>query len=101
MGTSHSTAKALHNKWKRILPQPSPIRCRQFKRDDLAGLIGRLGLKVGVEVGVRKGDFSEVLCKNIPDIRLSCVDPWDAYYHFDADYGKQNYEIAKEKLSPL
>ena len=100
MGTLHSTAKALHNKWKRILPQPSPVRCRQFTRNDLAGLIGRLGLKIGVEVGVRKGDFSEVLCKNISEIKLSCVDPWDAYYHFDKEYGKQNYEIAKEKLSP-
>lgn len=95
-----NTAKALHNKWRRLLPQASPIRCRQFTRKDLAGLIGRLGLKIGVEVGVRDGKYSEILCKSILDIKLSCVDPWDAYYHFDKEYGKKNYDEAKKRLSP-
>lgn len=94
-------AVSIHNKWKSRMPQPSPIRTPKFTRIDLAGLLGRLGLVNGVEVGTRDGTFAEVLYKNIPNLKLSCVDPWDAYYHFDTEYGKKNYDIAVSKIVPL
>lgn len=45
-------------------------------RDDLPVLFDELGLKTGVEVGVQKGKYSEVLCKNNPGVSLDCVDIW-------------------------
>lgn len=93
-------AEALRNKWKKLLPQVSPIRCRQFKRNDMVALFGRLGLTKGAEVGVRQGAFSKVICESIPNVDMICVDPWDKYYHFDSEYGKKNYEIAKNVLAP-
>jgi len=38
--------------------------------------IGRSGIKRCAEIGVLAGGFSKVLCENILDITLYCVDPW-------------------------
>jgi hypothetical protein len=48
-------------------------------RQDLAGLFAALGYQKGAEIGVWAGAFSEVLCKAIPGVQLTCVDPWQAY----------------------
>jgi len=53
-----------------------------FKRSNrsfLAQFMGEQGLKRGAEIGVQQGVFSKILCKNIPDIELTCVDPWKKY----------------------
>src|SRR3990167_152522 len=81
-------------------------------RDDLAILFAESGFKVGVEVGVALGDYSEVLCKANPRLHLYSVDPWrlDAYEPEinPADAGNLDsqiqfddlYEKAKKKLAP-
>jgi hypothetical protein len=46
-------------------------------RGDLARTFGDLGFTTGAEVGVWKGEFSEVLLKSNPGLDLLlCVDPW-------------------------
>jgi len=45
-------------------------------RDGLADLFAELEFEKGVEVGVEKGRYSEVLLKANPNLHLSCVDPW-------------------------
>ena len=45
---------------------------------DLAKLFGELGFRKGVEIGTDEGIFAEVLCKTIPNVLLTCVDPWKA-----------------------
>jgi predicted O-methyltransferase YrrM len=59
-----------------------PIRRPKIKREFLAGLYDRLGFKVGVEVGVYRGYFSEVLCKWIPGLKLYSVDIWKHEEHY-------------------
>lgn len=90
----------LLKKFKKVLPQVSPVRCRQFKRRSFGNMFAQMGLNTGVEIGVRQGHFSEILCKCIPDLTLSCVDIWGAYYHFDKEYGQKNLEICKKRLAP-
>lgn len=46
------------------------------KREFLGDLFKTMGLKVGVEVGVEKGKFSEALLQRNPDMKLYCVDAW-------------------------
>lgn len=57
---------------------------------------------VGVEVGVERGIFSEMVLQN-PDTKLYCVDPWLAYKgyrdHVSQDKLDGFYEQTKEKLS--
>lgn len=56
----------------------SPVKLF-FKRYDLAGLFHELGYKTGAEVGVYKGEYSEVLCLRNPGVKLYCIDPWRVY----------------------
>lgn len=45
-------------------------------RLDLAKYFNELGFKKGAEVGVFGGYYSEVLCKAIPGLDLTCIDIW-------------------------
>lgn len=73
-------------------------------RNNLAELFGELGYKVGAEVGVRKGDFSEVLLKANKSLHLTCIDPWVSYRGKDGtkcsdDRQQSYYDCCKERLS--
>ncbi len=84
-------------------------------RHDLARWFAELGFKAGVEIGVKEGVYSEILCKANPELKLSSVDPWlvREEYHdrrgqpvFDAfekraraRLAPYNCEILKEKSS--
>ena len=78
---------------------------RTAGRKDLAALFGGLGYRVGAEIGVWQGRFSEQLCLANPGVRLICVDPWKAY----DDYGDpknvqarldEAHRLAMERLRP-
>jgi len=45
-------------------------------RNDFAELFNSFKFNKGAEVGVKKGVFSEHLCKNMPGLRLKCIDPY-------------------------
>ena len=81
-----------------------PIEIPNIGRNHLAALFGELGFKVGVEVGVESGEYSEILCKENPGLELYCVDSWKAYRgyrdHVDPVKIEGFYEVAKAKLAP-
>jgi hypothetical protein len=78
-----------------------PIEIPDVGRDNLPELFNELGFKVGAEIGVLKGDFSEKICKGVPRVKLYCVDPWKRVGGFD-DYKDESlklaYKLTKEKL---
>lgn len=49
---------------------------KNYGRADLATLLNEIGAMVGVEIGTEGGKFASVLCKNIPNLKLYCVDPY-------------------------
>ncbi|OGZ27066.1 MAG: hypothetical protein A2427_01050 [Candidatus Nealsonbacteria bacterium RIFOXYC1_FULL_40_7] len=70
---------------------------------DFAKLLNKFNYKRGAEIGVERGSFSEMLCKNIPGLELTCIDSWAQI----PDYRKRHnslqdsfYRITKEKLKP-
>lgn len=71
-------------------------------RADLAKLFFELEFKIGAEIGVERGYFSEILCLSNPNLKLICVDPWLAYkgYREHVSQVKLN-EIRKEALVRL
>jgi len=87
------------------------INIRNMGRDDLAVLFKELGLNLGVEVGVDRGEYSEVLCKASPDLHLFGVDPYmlkayepvidpqQAGIHVTQKGFEGNYEEATARLS--
>lgn len=101
----NSTSTLLHQKFNPRSDQIPPVRIKGFTRERLAMLVGELGFKQVVEVGVAEGLYSKVLCLHIPDIQLTCVDLWDTYFR-DAtklknrDQQEKCLELAHQKLDP-
>jgi len=83
----------------------SPVYLEGFGRKDLAKLYRELGYRKGAEVGVAGAKHSKMMCEQIPELELLCVDPWKRYQG-NPRGGQQekqdrNYEIAKRVLRPF
>ena len=94
-------AALLHQKFNRRSDQIPPVRIKSFDRVKLARLFAELGFKRGVEVGVADGQNSLTLCRNIPNIELYCVDPWQVYPENPRAHDNQDecYRVAQERLA--
>ncbi len=53
-----------------------PIPIPNFGRDQMAQLFAEEGFNLGVEIGVAHGEYSEVLLKANPNLKLYGVDPY-------------------------
>jgi hypothetical protein len=69
-------ARANENKAEKPKVRHYAVEIPNVGRDDLARWFAELGFTAGVEVGVKSGEYSEVLCKANPDLHLYSVDPW-------------------------
>lgn len=75
---------------------------------DLARLFAELGFKLGVEVGVDRGLYSEFLMQTIPGLKLFGVDPWTREvfeegnpYKAPVEYFTQCYEETLKRMVPF
>lgn len=80
-------------------------------RDDMAELFAELKFTKGAEIGVDKGDYSEVLCKANPQATIYGIDPYSRIAYepnivphdagiYDTQEGfEDNYQKAISKLS--
>lgn len=79
-----------------------PVELPQIDRDGLARLFCELRFKMGAEVGVEQGRYSEVLLRENPGLRLYCVDAWARYagYRDHVDQVKLDafYVATEERL---
>lgn len=81
-----------------------PIQIPNIGRDDLARLFAELGFRVGAEIGIKQGIYSEILCQANSDLLLHCIDPWKSYEGWGAWYNSQLkidefYKEAQERLA--
>ena len=76
-----------------------PFRARRAKRDVLPVLFSRFGFTRGVEVGTRIGSFAEMLCRGIPGLQLTCVDPWTKYGNETQEQQDSHYARAVARLT--
>jgi len=94
----------------------APIIIETMGRDDLANDFKALGFNLGAEIGVQRGEYSELLCKSNPDLKLFCIDAWTAYKEYITPFRKRFddsledqqkflfddfYENAKARLAPF
>jgi predicted O-methyltransferase YrrM len=80
---------------------PYYIKISRWKT--LPYLFGELGYKVGAEIGVETGKYSESLLRKIPDLKLYSVDCWETMIDYRSDLKERTkrYEAeAREKLAP-
>lgn len=85
------------------LNAPSPITLPQVDRTVMAQTMAEIGFRIGAEVGVAAGDHSLIICKNIPGVKLYCIDPWkrpEGYQSFDDSKLARWHAEAKKKLAP-
>ena len=66
-------------------------------RTELAKLFAKLDFHVGAEIGVETGYYSEVLCANNPELKLSCIDSWRFYDSFDDYKTRRPFEVKYEE----
>lgn len=80
-----------------------PVEIPNTNRETLARLFYLLGFTRGVEVGVERAMYSEVLLRENPLLHLTCVDAWQAYrgYRDHVDQRKLDrfYDEAQQRLS--
>lgn len=69
-------------------------------RTDLAKYFYELGFTVGAEIGVAEGAYSFILCKEIPGLKLFCVDPWDTMSGINHDHRLRQAQRVRRLLSP-
>lgn len=98
------TLEYIVNKYKLNVDGSMPVEIPNTDRGSLASLFYELGFTVGAEIGVERGLYSEVLCKNNPNLTLYSVDAWTAYRGY-RDHVTQSklddiYADAKRRLSP-
>lgn len=79
----------LHN-WYIKSEQIAPVRIAKFDRKGLIGKFAEFGFTKGAEIGIDRGTFSEYMFKNIPNLELLGVDP------FERESGRE--QEAKKKL---
>lgn len=79
-----------------------PFEIPDCSRDDLPQFFVDMGYKVGAEIGVYKGEFSEKICQ--AGLKLYAVDPWRSYkgYQLSKSQNRQDflYDHAQRALAP-
>ena len=75
-----------------------------WTRVDLARYFAALGFTMGAEIGVERGLYAEVLCREIPNLRLLAVDAWTAYSGYREHVTQAKLDAfwaeAQERLAP-
>lgn len=80
-----------------------PAEIPDCSRDDLPEFFKEMGFKVGAEIGVKKGEFSEKFAQ--AGLKIYAIDPWLSYRDYDEDPSNQKrldfqYEHTKRVLAP-
>jgi predicted O-methyltransferase YrrM len=70
-----------------------------YDRTELARSFNDRGYKVGAEIGVAYGNYSVVLCEQIKDLKLYCIDIWDLGAGESRNMKIEWMEKAKDRLS--
>lgn len=78
-----------------------PFEIPDSSRNDLPDFFVKMRFKVGAEIGVYKGEFSEIIAKS--GLKLYSIDPWKIYKDFGNPRGQERldfqYEHTKRLLS--
>jgi len=74
---------------------------RETDRETLSKILCELEFNKGVEVGVRRGAFTILMCQVNPNLEMTCIDPWIAYRHLTQERQDLYFRSAVENLTPF
>lgn len=103
-----NTLEFICRKWNLSLKKASPtmpIAIPNASRGlDLPELFREAGFRVGAEIGVECGLYSEVLCRLIPGLKLYAVDCWKEHQGYRTHVSQKQldgfYQEALERVKP-
>lgn len=89
-----------------LIREASHVVSRTSSRRDLCQFFAAMGFTMGAEIGVWEGGFACQLYQAIPNLQLTCIDPWKEYAEYDDSKNNQErldhaYDVAKARLEPL
>lgn len=80
----------------------APAEIPNVGRDDLPHFFVEMGYKVGAEIGVLRGEFTEKFCQ--AGLKMYAIDPWknylDYHRHPHEEPYEMMYEMTKKRLTP-
>lgn len=80
-----------------------PAQIPNCSRDDLPQFFVEMGFKIGAEIGIDKGEFSQKFCQ--AGLALYAIDPWKSYRDYQDPRGQARldflYEHSKRFLAPF
>jgi len=76
-----------------------PFEIPDCSRDDLPEFFVKMGFKVGAEIGVYKGEFSEKICR--AGLKLYAIDPWRIYKDYGNPRGQERLDFQHEHTKRL
>lgn len=80
---------------------PYTIKSSRWKQ--LPYILKEMDIRIGAEVGVEQGRYSECLLRKIPELKLFCIDCWETYKGYREEKAHKYpgyYKKALEKLGP-
>ena len=96
------TVEYLCKKFDIDLKKKSPFNIKCNRWSELPIIFNELNYKIGAEIGVLRGEWSDNLFKYIPGLKMYCIDIWE-YYPTYRDFRNQKhldecYKDAKRRL---
>ena len=77
-----------------------PFKATKGSREEFAKFLDEIGYKTGAEIGVREGKYSLRLCRNIPGLKIKCIDPWSSFRGNSQARMDKYFRWAKSRLQP-
>lgn len=81
-----------------------PIEIPNIGRNQLPLIFNELNFNIGAEIGTETGKYAEIICQQIPNLNLTCVDAWLAYKGYREAINQQEvdklYNQAIKRLKP-
>ena len=71
--------------------QGRPFEIPDCSRDDLPKFFKEMGYKVGAEIGVLRGEFTEKFCQ--VGLKMYAIDPWMTYSDYRRDSREEPYDV--------
>ena len=81
-----------------------PVQIPDFGRNELTKLFAELDFRIGVELGVEEGLYTEILCRNNPQAQIYGIDCWQSYPGYRDHVSQEKldgfYEGTRKRLVP-